>query len=563
MNNNYNLRNKSNNTMNNTMNNSNLRNNSVNNINNDFCNSNFNVDDKMYIPLDYNSQFKNKVPQVFYQRRNIPINPFNTPPCNVINTNEVNQPDANSQTITANLHKPYESPDDIINKNKNSKFESDNNILLGNINKELRLVRSCLLTNRQDREYESLEKKFIFHVNSNMKKENEESYSFTLNLFEYSPFNLSRVIKCNIINASIPFSRRLLDATPEVDSFHQFIYSYTEVPNVQVVINNANYTGDELKTYLDDKDVEYLEILTNDHISENSIDGHTRLSGEDGFVLEKMTNKLAYVLGFTDYLSDNPFEYIYGLSTNSSDTISYKFENNNDIVDAHPDGLGGSLEHEYFNTVEEFLNYINHKITNAYLVFKYNKNKRKFSITNNNTVQSSTTVDDVINPVNKLTYISLTGPLKELLGISFTSLLPNQTLYGSERILLEFNESYGKNTTDFNFVVSKYKQNFRHVHNVMIGITQIPPQGCLQILTPSGIKNAIQVIPMTSEVDEVTFFRNNDNIVHNPFNPTNLSRATLELYDQNGNYYNKHLNWSATIEFTLMSDKQFQQNIIK
>ena len=116
-----------------------------------------------------------------------------------------------------------------------------------------------------------------------------------------------------------------------------------------------------------------------------------------------------------------------------------------------------------------------------------------------------------------------------------------------------------------NKIISKHPIKFLDVHNVYLCIKEIDNKSNINLITKNnGTIHAIANIGLSNNYQLITYYQSNYlDILNKNFNSINCNSITIELRDDVGNYYNLETDYSATLEFTVLNDRYFEENIFK
>ena len=465
-------------------------------------------------------------------------------------------------TSTSSSSTPSSSTSQSSNANKNI-------ILLNNIYNELSLLKKYVANHNNDKHYNNLEQSVTLHFDSNMRNSEETIHKFSLNL---SSLKLRHVVKCDLLKAVIPKTRQLLDVTPEYPTgTHTLVLvesngSGTLTTERTETIENLNYTATELETRLKASSTGQLSDTVIDVESGSSLfssgkinkTGVAYLSDHTATitqVIKKMTCKLAYILGFVAFNDTDPFKEVCGFVNNCGGVYSITV-----TFDSNGDKTSGTISNNTaIKDLSTFLSTLNISTNEDYFKIGYNTNEHHYFITNNHSSDKITKIT-----VNQ----NSTTDFTNIIGINTITqeLKTGEKYNGSKKYILETHEStpnhgtHAAGTYQYS-LVSKYHIKFTDTHYVYISIVELGQHQSYTLLTKKGYKYALQSIDLDENYQGVTFYRANEiDLLTNRFHAQNLNTITLELRDDHGNYYDCSSDWSGTLKFTLMSEKQFHEH---
>lgn len=486
---------------------------------------------------------------------NLPFN-YNQ---NYNNTNNLNRFQSNERNCEYNPNSSmFQTNLGPIN-NTNQDYiitESACSNILGNIYKEINLIRKT---------YKD-EKKINVHFNSNIRNSNEEAYKFKLKL---NHLDLKNVIKCDLLKASVPKTRLILTSNDSYNGSHILNTVLTGSDGVisgaeqSVTIQNGNYTFTQLQTQLrtitnlDESviSVEYDTTLpSGGKIHRSGISYLSNHSSSQNIVIKNITAKLAYILGFCKYNDNNQFKQIYGFVNNSSTNLSIRIT----YSDGSTEDTSNFNANTAFGNQNDFLNIL--QGTN--FKFGYDHIKHKYFLRNNNSLS-----------ITDITLTDDNSILSNIIGFNNSSNLnvnQNESYYSPEvkykietDSLTPNNGTHNAGETYEYALISKYQIKFIDTHYVYINIPELGSNQPLSLMTRDGNLNVLQCIDLDENYQGISYYRANENdLINNKFNPVNLKDITIEIKDDLGNYYNLETDWTGTLQFTIMEEHEFSNNIL-
>tara|TARA_Y100000768_G_scaffold370364_1_gene336116 strand:- start:5327 stop:6790 length:1464 start_codon:yes stop_codon:yes gene_type:complete len=469
----------------------------------------------------------------------------------------------------------------IINKEQifnNIKPDEEDN----NTHYNIAYVKNILKNNYLKNFYKNIEYTKQIHLHSKNRVENSTLFNPK---FDISTIGIKNIVKCDLIKAVIPKTRQLINKTTDFNGNYNIRYCYSNNTTTSInsgatdnliTINNSNYSVTELQ--------DIITTHTNNHFTNSIIDldsttsitnknsdsvlGHTiggkgtvlghgssEVSGQTKVIIS-MSNRIAYILGYTKLVSDNPYETIYSFNNYSTDNYKIKliYEDNNNIESGQFNANTG------FKNIKDFLNILN---TDSFELI-YCNNKYKIVNNRNNTLIK-------IEILKNGTAINGTNVLSDIIGITTNNVsLQLFESYNSDiKYILEFNDNTpndGSQLTGnyYGFLISKYSVQFIDTHYIHFGIEEL---GSLQpIILQTKTKNIqiLQSIDMNENYQNIIYYRsNNIDLELDRFTPIGiLSSLKISLYDDNGYLYNCDSDWCVTIRFTMISQKEYDESYL-
>lgn len=485
---------------------------------------------------------------------NLPYN-FNQ---NYTNTNNLTRLPTNDRNCEYNNSSMFQTNLGQIDNHRQGNIISDSTCtnILSNIYKDINFIRKT---------YKD-EKKFNVHFSSNIRNSTEEPHKFKLKL---NHLDLRHVIKCDLLKASVPKTRLILTSSDLYSGSHVINTVLTGGDGVingleqTATILDGNHTSSQLQTIirtfsnLSDSviSVESDTTLPSGKVIHRSgVSYLSKHSSSQNVVIKNITSKLAYKLGFITHNDNNPFKMIYGFVNNSSSDLSIQITYSDNTTEITSTFSATTA----FGNLTDFLQILH----NAKFKFGYDYNQNKYFIRNNH---DSNITAITINDSNSI--------LSNILGFKDTSNLSiesNDTYYSSEVKYILETDNLTHNSGAHNAsepheyaLISKYHIRFIDTHYVYINIPELGSNQPLSLMTRNGNLNVLQCIDLDENYQGVAYYRANENdLINNKFNPINLKEITLEIKDDNGNYYNLETDWTGTLQFTVMEENEFSNNIL-
>lgn len=448
----------------------------------------------------------------------------------------------------SNLDTVIFNKDNCQNFNNNKDLIKQQNIILNKISKNLEQIK-----------LKNYEKKIIVHIDSSIRKKNDNIGEFIVDL---SQFNLKNVVNCNILKAAIPKSRQLFKSlnNSNIHNISTVVADGSGTLTGSVLshdIIDSNYTASELQAKLRSSTTVHLSdtvinvgptstLAGGNNINKSGISYLADYTATKYQVIKKMTLELAYVLGFVNHDNHNHYDFAYGFVNN--DSVDFNITINDTYV-------SNSLSSKKsISKINDFLDTFNNT---EYFKLGYDNNLFKYFIIN-------------CHDTNIITSIKFNQDLNnfsDIIGMKDLniSLKPGEKYYGEEKYYLEFddntpNDGNGSTlSTVYQYaLIGKYNINFTDTNYVYISIPKLGINQNYKVLTSKGVVNALQSIDMNENYQGITYYRANDvDIIYNKFSPINLNKIEIKLMDDYGNIYNPENNWCATLQFSCITEAEF------
>jgi len=439
---------------------------------------------------------------------------------------------------------------------------TETNKFLYNIYNELQLLRVYLINNNNINYHKNSERTKIIHFNSNKRSHNESTYKFTLDL---SYLDLNYVVKCDLLKATIPKTRQLLDDIPEQTGTHSIIFVNSNGSGVlstatTITIDKSNYTATELQTKLRTSsiltdtiiDVEDSSTLFSSSIGSTGVTYLSDHSATRTQVIKRISCKLGYILGFIEFEHHDPFEEVYGFVNNTASNFSIMVTYEDDTTETS----GILSSNTAVETLQVFLNTINSGSHNFSL--QYHSNNHYYFIKNNH---NQKIIKITINQDTNEEFSDIIGIHNRTIDIKSDDIYKTQTL----KYILETHSDTPNHGThasgNFQYsLISKYHIKFTDTHCVYIHIRELGSNQSNHIITKNSVKHVLGSIDLDENYQGVAFYRANEHdLSHDKFTAMSLKKITLELLDSNGKYYNSESDWSASLKITTISENQFHK----
>ena len=569
-------------------------------MNNQNCYSN--VENNKINNPNYNKNFNNRLNQSSFD-----YNPYQQMPIqervgrqeNACNYNQnFNSQNLNNQNLNKyNNDNTYKSEEDrsqfsitnnsgldyILKKKgtrRDANYQSEDN----NLTEDFTVKQSDDITTNITKLYElekyklniqQIYKKVVVHISSSIKANDENVFNFTVNLDSFNlGYKFDNVVNVNVIKATIPKYNYLLD-TDDSNYNHELNFfrdSYT----TSSTITYKDGTYNSLKDFNDRDGVsDYSYEL--DHTSYENLAtiSHTSLN----IGINYITNQLAYVLGFTDMISNED-------AKNKEEFGKYKKIYGNHLI------LGKKITIDTFdyivpisstdNTIDDFLKKINTLISSSGIEIKYDNDHYHFYYysSNKKTVKFYNDLEIRLGFGNPKLDTKNTG-FKYNGQLRYPLLTKDITAPGGEESTN--NPTKNKRVTAGNHI--RYYENLFAFISLKNGSGKelLDDKHSTHVLykTDDGTHKSFRTI-QTINLNAKSFDANdyghdtdvdiNKHLVHfrateceltrELFNESmSMHKIKIQLLNETGGFYNCQSDWSATFEFDML-DSNIDNTII-